>query len=112
MSYKNSVLENKELLETLNNINPKFCDFVTRVTGEAWGLPHIDQKTKAFICIAVDTVNRIGEGDPFSIHVKMAMEQGATYEELEELLLFLCPYVGSSKVLGYFSILNEIFKNE
>lgn len=112
MSFKNSVLDNKELLDELNNINPKYGDFVTRVAGEAWGLPLIDQKTKALICITADVMNHVGEGDPFSIHVDIALKQGATREEIEELLLFLCPYAGFNKVVGYFSILNKIFSND
>ncbi|MGB3209005.1 MAG: hypothetical protein WBB28_28780 [Crinalium sp.] len=46
-AYKNAVLDDKELQQALKSINPKFGDFVTRVAGEAWGLPLIDQKTKA-----------------------------------------------------------------
>ena len=45
--YENAVLDDRELQQALQNINPKFGDFVTRVAGEAWGLPLIDQKTKA-----------------------------------------------------------------
>ena len=46
MAYKNAVLDDKELQESLKSINPKFGDFVTRVAGEAWGLPLIDQKLR------------------------------------------------------------------
>ena len=56
--YKNAVLDDRELQTALQNINPEFGDFVTRVAGEAWGLPLIDQKTKALIVIAVDVVNQ------------------------------------------------------
>ncbi|MBR8834322.1 MAG: carboxymuconolactone decarboxylase family protein [Stigonema ocellatum SAG 48.90 = DSM 106950] len=111
MAYKNAVLDDKELQENLKSINPKFGDFVTRVAGEAWGLPLIDQKTKAFITIAVDIVNQdhTGPGNPFGSHVNMALKQGATREEIEELLLFMCVYAGFNKVAGCFGTLNEIW---
>ena len=51
-TYINAVLDDIELQKELANINPKFGDFCTRVAGEAWGLPLIDQKTKALIAIA------------------------------------------------------------
>ena len=107
--YKNAVLDDLELQEALKKINPKFGDFVTRVAGEAWGLPLIDQKTKALITIAIDVVNQeqYGPGCPFGAHVSMAMKQGATKEEIEELLLFLCPYAGFNKVAGCFGALND-----
>ena len=109
-TYKNAVLDDKELQSGLNGINPKFGDFCTRVAGEAWGLPLIDQKTKALITIAVDVVNQdqTGAGNPFGAHVNMAIQQGATREEIEELLLFMCVYAGFNKAAGCFGMLNEI----
>lgn len=109
--YKNAVLDDLELQEGLKAINPQFGDFVTRVAGEAWGLPLIDQKTKALITIALDVVNQSqnGPGSPFGAHVAMAMKQGATREEIEELLLFLCPYTGFNKAAGCFGALNDFF---
>jgi 4-carboxymuconolactone decarboxylase len=109
--YKNAVLDDLELQEALKDLNPKFGDFVTRVAGEAWGLPLIDQKTKALITIAIDVVNQEqnGPGNPFGAHVSMAIKQGATREEIEELLLFLCPYAGFNKVAGCFGALNDFF---
>lgn len=111
MAYKNAVLDDKDVQAGLNGINPKFGDFCTRVAGEAWGLPLIDQKTKALITIALDVANQdhVGPGNPFGDHVNMAMKQGATKEEIEELLLFMCVYAGFNKAAGCFGALNEIF---
>jgi 4-carboxymuconolactone decarboxylase len=110
MAYQNAVLEDEELRGGFSSINPKYADLVTRVAGEVWGLPLIDQKTKALIAIAVDVVNQAnkGTGDPFGAHVKMAIKQGATRAELEELLLFMCAYAGFNKAVVCFGMLNEI----
>jgi 4-carboxymuconolactone decarboxylase len=107
---KNAVLDDAELCEALRRINPKFGDLCTRVCGEVWGLPLIDQKTKAFITIAVDVVNQdhVGPGSPFAAHVDMALKQGATREEIEEVLLFMCAYAGFNKAAGCFGALKEI----
>ena len=111
--YDNAVLDDIELQQGLKQINPKFGDFVTRVAGEAWGLPLIDQKTKALITIAVDIVNQdhVGPGNPFGAHVDMALKQGATRAEIEELLLFMCVYAGFNKVAGCFGALNEVLES-
>ena len=108
--YQNAVLDDLELQQALANINPKFGDFVTRVAGEAWGAPLIDQKTKTLIVIAVDVVNQnlLSPGTPFAAHVDMAMKQGVTRAEIEELLLFLCVYAGFNKAAASFGALNEI----
>jgi 4-carboxymuconolactone decarboxylase len=110
VALKNAVLDDKALMADLKAINPKFGDFCTRVSGEAWGLPLIDQKTKALITIAIDVVNQdqVGPGSPFGAHVQMAMKQGASREEIEELLLFLCVYAGFNKAAGCFGMLNEL----
>ncbi|WP_414582597.1 carboxymuconolactone decarboxylase family protein [Scytonema sp. PCC 10023] len=114
MKYKNAVLDDKELQEGLKGINPKFGDFVTRIAGEAWGRPLIDQKTKALITIAVDVVNQdhTGPGNPFAAHVNMALKQGATRAEIEEVLLFMCVYAGFNKAAGCFGALNEILGSQ
>ncbi len=114
MKYKNAVLDDKELQEGLKGINPKFGDFVTRIAGEAWGRPLIDQKTKALITIAVDVVNQdhTGPGNPFAAHVNMALKQGATTAEIEEVLLFMCVYAGFNKAAGCFATLNEILGSQ
>ncbi|MEI6381837.1 MAG: carboxymuconolactone decarboxylase family protein [Cyanobacteriota bacterium ELA615] len=111
MKHKNAVLDNHELQAGLNSINPKFGDFVTRVAGEAWGLPLIDQKTKALITIALDVANQefVGPGSPYFAHIAMAIDEGATREEIEELLLFTCVYAGFNKAAGAFGSLNEFF---
>ena len=110
MPYKNAVLDDPDLQAGLAGINAKFGDFCTRVAGEAWGLPLIDQKTKALITIAVDVVNQdqVGAGNPFGAHVSMAIKQGASREEIEELLLFMCVYAGFNKAAGCFGMLNEL----
>ena len=113
MPYKNAVLDDKELQASLKSINTKFGDFVTRVAGEAWGLPLIEQRTKALIVIAVDIVNQdhIGSGSPFAAHVDMALKQGVTRAEIEELLLFMCVYAGFNKAAGGFGTLNKILES-
>lgn len=106
----NAVLDDHDLQVGLKSIDPKFGDFCTRVAGEAWGLPLIDQKTKALITIAVDVViqDQAGPGSPFAAHVHMALKQGASREEIEEVLLFMCVYAGFNKAAGCFAVLNQL----
>src|SRR6516162_5783187 len=107
---KNAVLDDAALVAGLKAINPKFGDFCARVAGEAWGLPLLDQKTKALITIAIDVVNQdhVGPGNPFGAHVHMALKQGASRAEIEELLLFTCVYAGFNKAAGCFGALEEL----
>ena len=102
---RNAVLDDLELQHGLNSINPRFGDLCTRVAGEVWGLPHVDQSTKALIAIAIDVViqNMQAEQSPFNAHVAMARKQGVGWEQIEEVLLFCCAYAGFNKAAGAFS---------
>jgi 4-carboxymuconolactone decarboxylase len=108
-NYRNAVLDDYDLQAGLSAVNSKFGDFCTRVAGEAWGQPLIDQKTKALITIAVDVVNQERVSGPMAVHVDMARKQGATRAEVEELLLFMCVYAGFNKAAACFSVLDEVF---
>ena len=92
------------------SVNPEFGDLCTRVAGEVWGLPLVDQKTKALITIAVDVANGTASapGSPFEAHVRMAFKQGATRAQIEEVLLFMCVYAGFNKAASAFGRLKEI----
>jgi 4-carboxymuconolactone decarboxylase len=101
---RNAVLDDLELQQGLSAINPRFGDLCTRVAGEVWGLPHVDQSTKALIAIAIDVViqNMQAEHSPFNAHVAMARKQGISWDQIEEVLLFCCAYAGLNKAAGAF----------
>ena len=108
----NAVLDDHDLQQGLRSIHPKFGDLCTKVAGEVWGTPLIDQATKALITIAIDVLNQglNGPGSPFEAHVRMAIKQGVSFEKIEELLLFTCAYAGFNKAAAGFGKLAEIKK--
>ncbi|MCG7584314.1 carboxymuconolactone decarboxylase family protein [Photobacterium sp. OFAV2-7] len=108
--YENAVLDDQALIDGLKSINPMWGDLTVRAAGEVWGKPLIDQKTKAFLTIIIDqmALNVTGEGNPFGAHVDMALKQGATYEELEELIVFASIYTGFNKGATTMGALNKI----
>jgi 4-carboxymuconolactone decarboxylase len=106
---ENAVLGDEELQRKLREINPEFGDICIRFSGEIFGKPLIDQKTKALIAIAIDVVEQL-RGIPFENHVDIAMKQGATREELEELLLLMTVYAGFNKAGGFYGELNRVLE--
>ncbi|MGL5918000.1 MAG: carboxymuconolactone decarboxylase family protein [Cetobacterium sp.] len=42
----------------------------------------------------------------------MAIKQGATLDEIKELLLFISPYVAFAKTASAFGVLNELLESE
>ena len=71
----------------------KFRDLAAEtVFGAIWTRPGLDLKTRALICFISDAAT--GRDPELGLHVRMAMRQGWTEEELTEALLHLSGYVG------------------
>lgn len=71
----------------------KFIDVATEtVFGALWGRPGLDLKTRTLVCVVSDAAT--GREPELAIHIRMALRQGWTQDELTEVLLHLSGYVG------------------
>jgi 4-carboxymuconolactone decarboxylase len=71
----------------------KFIDVATEtVFGALWTRPGLDLKTRSLICVVSDAAT--GREPELGLHLRMALRQGWTEEELTEALLHLSGYVG------------------
>src|SRR6266481_4506818 len=74
-------------------IMKKFLDVATEtVFGALWTRPGLDLKTRALICVISDTCT--GREPELALHLRMALRQGWSEEELTEALLHLSGYIG------------------
>ena len=72
----------------------KFIDVVTEtVFGTLWTRPGLDLKTRTLVCVVSDAAT--GQAPELAIHLRMALRQGWTEDELTEVLLHLSGYVGA-----------------
>jgi 4-carboxymuconolactone decarboxylase len=62
------------------------------VFGMLWSRPGLDLKTRTLICVVSDTV--MGRPEELKIHLRMALRQGWTEDELVEAILHLGGYAG------------------
>src|SRR5437016_10384764 len=71
----------------------KLIDVATEtVFGALWTRPGLDLKTRALVCVVSDAAT--GREPELGLHLRMALRQGWTEEELTEVLLHLSGYVG------------------
>jgi 4-carboxymuconolactone decarboxylase len=71
----------------------KFIDVATEtVFGALWTRPGLDLKTRTLVCVVSDAAT--GREPELAIHLRMALRQGWTEEELTETLLHMSGYVG------------------
>jgi 4-carboxymuconolactone decarboxylase len=84
----------------------KFIDVVT-VFGTLWTRPGLDLKTRTLVCVVSDAAT--GQEPELAIHLRMALRQGWTEEELTEVLLHLSGYVGAPLVREAFLTAKKTF---
>ena len=71
----------------------KFIDLATEtVFGALWTRPGLDLKTRTLVCVVSDAAT--GREPELGLHLRLALRQGWTEEELTEVLLHLSGYVG------------------
>ncbi len=71
----------------------KFGDYATEaVFGMLWTRPGLDVKTRTLICVISDTT--MGREAELAIHLRMALREGWSEDELTEALMHLAGYIG------------------
>lgn len=76
--------------------------------GATWSRPGLDRRTRSLVNLAMlTTLNR---GHELSVHVKGAITNGVTPEEIQEVLLQTAIYVGVPAALESFRIAEATLK--
>jgi 4-carboxymuconolactone decarboxylase len=87
----------------------KFIDVATEtVFGALWTRPGLDTKTRALICVISDTCT--GREPELALHLRFALRQGWTEEELTETLLHLSGYIGVPIIRESLQVASRVFK--
>ena len=87
----------------------KFIDLATEtVFGALWTRPGLDLKTRTLVCVVTDAAT--GRFPELAIHVRMALRQGWTEEEITETLLHMSGYVGVPIIRESLLTAKEVFE--
>ncbi|MBV9860495.1 MAG: carboxymuconolactone decarboxylase family protein [Alphaproteobacteria bacterium] len=87
----------------------KFIDVATEtVFGALWTRPGIDVKLRALICVISDTC--MGREPELELHLRMALRQGWTEDELIEVLLHLSGYIGVPIIRESMLVASKVFR--
>jgi 4-carboxymuconolactone decarboxylase len=86
----------------------KFIDVaIENVFGSLWTRPGLDIKTRTLICVVSDAAT--GRYPELDIHLRFALRQGWTEEELTEVLLHLTGYVGLPIIRDGMLVASKVF---
>jgi 4-carboxymuconolactone decarboxylase len=97
-----SLKQANDFMQAFQNITTEWC------WGYAWTRPGLDRKTRSLINLAMLTaLNRAPE---IKLHVRGALNNGVTVDEIKEVLIHATVYCGIPAGLDAFKAANEVLK--
>lgn len=87
----------------------EFIDVATEsVFGTLWTRPGLDLKTRTLVCVISDAAT--SHEAELEIHLRMALRQGWTEQELTEALIHLLGYCGAPASRDALLVASRVFK--
>ncbi len=95
-------------LKTVDDFNKPFQELVTEYCwGAVWGREELPRKTRSMLNIAMIAIlNRPNE---FKLHIKGALTNGVTKDEIREILMQVAIYGGVPAAVDCFRLAREAF---
>jgi 4-carboxymuconolactone decarboxylase len=85
----------------------EFQDLITRYAwGEIWARPGLDRRTRS--CITLTALVALGREGELELHVRAALRNGVTAEEIKEVLLQSAIYCGVPAANSAFAIAQRV----
>src|ERR1700675_1188047 len=91
-----------------NAFSEAFQDLITRYAwGEIWSRPGLPRQTRSLITLAMMVA--LNRGEEFRMHVRAALSNGVTREEIKEVLLQAAIYCGVPAANSAFHAAEEVW---
>ncbi len=101
---KKSLESADEFMMAFQNITTEMC------WGYAWTRPGLDKRTRSIINLAMLTA--LSKPNELKLHVRGALTNGLTVDEIKEILLHATVYCGIPAGLEAFKAAHEVLKAE
>ena len=93
-----------------DDFTEEFQNFITRYAwGEIWTRPGLERKTRS--CITLAMMIALNREDEFKLHIKAAVNNGLTKNEIKEVILQSAIYAGVPAANSAFHWAQDIFDN-
>ena len=84
-----------------------FQDLITRYAwGEIWARPGLDRRTRS--CITLTALVALGRDEELAMHVRAALRNGLTEDEIKEVLLQAAIYCGVPAANAAFAVAQRV----
>jgi 4-carboxymuconolactone decarboxylase len=98
-------------IERTTEFTAPFQDFITRFAwGDVWSREGLDRRTRSMLTLAVLTAT--GAENELAMHVRAALGNGVTPEEISEVLLHTAVYAGVPKGNAAFAIAQRVLEEQ
>ena len=89
----------------------EYQDLITRYAwGEIWTRPGLDRRTRS--CITLTALIALNRGEELAMHVRAALRNGLTPDEIKEVLLQSAIYCGVPAANTAFAIAQRVLEAE
>ena len=89
------------------DLTADFQDFITRYAwGEIWSRSGLDRKTRS--CVTLAALVALGKLEELEMHVRAAMRNGLTKDEIGEVLLHSAIYCGLPAANAAFAVAQRV----
>ncbi len=100
----------EERLEKATDLNRPLEELVTKYCfGDTWGRAGLERKTRSLITLA--TLVALSKPNQLKTHIRGALANGATREEIRETLLHATVYAGIPAGVEAFNAAAEVLEN-
>ena len=110
MSVRREVLGDAHVdraLGSATEFNEPFQEFITRYAwGGVWTRPGLDRRTRSAITLAVLTA--LGHENELAMHVRAALRNGLSPEQIQEVLLQVAVYAGVPAANRAFAVAQRV----
>jgi 4-carboxymuconolactone decarboxylase len=98
-------------VERTTDFTRDFQDLITRYAwGEIWTRPGLDRKTRS--CITIAALVALGRDHELELHLRAALRNGLTADEIKEVLLHSAVYCGVPAANSAFAIAQRVLDEQ
>jgi 4-carboxymuconolactone decarboxylase len=98
-------------IERTTGFTAPFQDYITRCAwGGVWTRDGLDRRTRSAVTLAVLTA--LGRENELAMHVRAAVRNGLTTEEIGEVLLHTAVYAGVPAANAAFAIAQQVLDDD
>ena len=114
MKTRREVLGDAHVDRAVEGTTPFTADFQELITkyawGEIWSRPGLDRRTRS--CITLAALVALGRDHEVAMHVRAALGNGLTPDEIKEVLLHTAIYAGVPVANSAFAIAQQVLDEE